>query len=68
MGGEQTEFTEDELRTVGLNPHPTCWSDSGITLLERMTMRLVAQEYPDGAYAAFVLKMDQGELTRKDGP
>ena len=45
-----------------LNPHPTCWDDTGITPVEQAIMRRVAEQFPDGAYAAFVRKMDKGQL------
>lgn len=44
-----------------LNPHPTCWDDSGITIVEQAIMRRVAEQYPHGAYAAFVRMMDAGQ-------
>lgn len=63
------EFTDEELIRSGLNPHPTCWSDSGISLVERAAMRRVSEQFPHGAYAAFVRAMDQGEAAhREDTP
>ena len=44
-----------------LNPQPTCWDDSGITTVEQAIMRRVSEQYPYGAYAAFVKMMDTGQ-------
>jgi hypothetical protein len=59
------ETTREALIRAGLNPEPTCWSDSGISPAECAAMRRVAEQYPDGAYALFVQLMDQGEAARK---
>lgn len=48
-----------------LNPEPTCWRDSGISIAEQAIMRRVAEQFPSGAYAAFVRMMDQGEAERR---
>lgn len=63
---EREEFTDEELIASGLNPHPTCWSDSGITVAERAAMQYAARLYPDGAYAAFIKAMDEGETLRRN--
>jgi hypothetical protein len=58
------EMIRQDIVESGLNPDPTCWSDSGINPIERAVLRRTAERYPDGAYAAFVRLMDEGEHNR----
>lgn len=59
------EFTREELIESGLNPEPTCWSDSGISPVERAVIMRVAEQFPGGAYAEFMRAMDAGEAARQ---
>jgi hypothetical protein len=58
---DRESFTDEDLIASGLNPKPTCWSDSGISPVERAIMCRVAEQFPSGAYAEFVQMMNAGE-------
>lgn len=65
-----SDWTPEQIRedivSSGLNPEPTCWSDSGMNGCERFAIRMTARQFPDGAYAKFVRLMDAGEAARNE--
>lgn len=60
------EMIRQDIINSGINPEPTCWSDSGLSHCEIFGIRMTARMYPNGAYAAFARKMDEGELNYRE--